>query len=74
MFSVHEASQVTVLSKRTSFHLWPAGGSGILESLGTEQEHSPHTKEATKGEETGQHLNYFFTANKGWSRSCSTPY
>lgn len=33
MFSVHEASQVTVLSKRTSFHLCPTGGSGILESL-----------------------------------------
>lgn len=37
MFSVHEASQVTVLSKRTSFHLCPTGGSGILESLWIEQ-------------------------------------
>lgn len=33
MFSVHAASHVTVLSARTSFHWWPAGGSGILESL-----------------------------------------
>jgi hypothetical protein len=35
MFSVQLLSQVTRLSWRTSFHLWPFGGSGILESLQT---------------------------------------
>jgi len=33
MFSVHDTSQVTLLSCRTSFHLCPGGGGGILESL-----------------------------------------
>lgn len=33
MFSVHDTSQVTLLSCRTSFHLCPGGGAGILESL-----------------------------------------
>lgn len=32
-FSVQLANHVTVLSCRTSFHLWPAGGSGIWDSL-----------------------------------------
>ena len=33
MFSVHDASQVTLLSWRTSFHFFPWGGLGCLESL-----------------------------------------
>lgn len=33
MFSVQDASQVTLLSWRTSFHLVPGGGLGCLESL-----------------------------------------
>lgn len=33
MFSVHDTSQVTLLSWRTSFHLVPGGGCGTLESL-----------------------------------------
>lgn len=33
MFSVHDTSQVTLLSCRTSFHLCPGGGGGTLESL-----------------------------------------
>lgn len=32
-FSVQEHNHVTVLSWRTSFHLWPSGGTGISESL-----------------------------------------
>lgn len=33
MFSVHDASQVTLLSWRTSFHFVPGGGLGCFESL-----------------------------------------
>lgn len=33
MFSVQEASQVTLLSCRTSFHFVPGGGLGCFESL-----------------------------------------
>lgn len=33
MFSVQDASQVTLLSWRTSFHFVPGGGLGCLESL-----------------------------------------
>lgn len=41
MFSVQDASQVTLLSWRTSFHFVPGGGLGCLESLQkkTEVEH-----------------------------------
>lgn len=41
MFSVHDTSQVTLLSWRTSFHLVPGGGSGCLESLWNELTFDP---------------------------------
>lgn len=40
-FSVHDASHVTVRSDRTSFHWWPAGGSGTFESLHQESDLNP---------------------------------